>query len=71
MAVKRFNTKEEALEFVDSLPMNTIRYMLADYLMEGPRERIVVTQEQFNAFFKIRGVREDGGMETRGRKRSE
>lgn len=65
---KKFNTREEALEFIDTLPINTIRYMLADCLLERIRDKIVITQEQFNAFFKIRGLKEDGTEENRGRK---
>ena len=66
---KKFSSREEALEFVDTLPINTIRYMLADCLLEKvAREKIVITQEQFNAYFKIRGLKEDGTEENRGRK---
>lgn len=52
-------------------PMNTLMEMLAEYVLEdvtNTAQPIVMTQEQFNAHFRIRNVRPDGTTETRGRK---
>lgn len=70
---KRFATKEAALNYIDTLPMITIRAMLADYLTSDAPDKITVTEEQFKAFFKVRGKAIDSETgeyveEKRGRK---
>ena len=71
---KRFYDKEAALNYIDTLPINTIRTMLADYLTSDVPDKITVTDEQFKAFFKIRGKAVDAETgefipESRGRKK--
>lgn len=70
---KKFFDKEAALNYIDTLPMSTIRTMLAEYLVDNQAEKIIITEEQFRQFFKIRGVSYDPQTgeekrETRGRK---
>ena len=68
---KRFKNIEEARNYVNSLPIGNVLELCASLLVEDmdKAERITITQEQFNAFFKIRGVAADGSKETRGRKK--
>ena len=73
---KRFATREAALNYIDALPMGTMRNMLADYLTEDRFDKIVITEEQLNRMFKVRGQRfdEETGeavVERRGRPRKE
>ena len=70
---RRFYDKEAALSYIDTLPMNAIRSMLADYLTTDAPDKITVTEEQFKAFFKVRGKTIDSETgeyveEKRGRK---
>lgn len=64
-----FNTKEEAMEYCGSLPINALLEMCVDLLMERRLpKKISITEEQFRTMFKIVGIREDGSVENRGRK---
>ncbi|MBO7323648.1 MAG: hypothetical protein J6S67_06985 [Methanobrevibacter sp.] len=70
---KRFATKEAALNYIDTLPMSTIRGMLAQFLTEEQPDKITITEEQLNKFFKVRGKAIDAATgevvaERRGRK---
>lgn len=71
---KKFATKEAAYNYIDTLPMSTIRGMLADFLTTDTPDKITITDEQFKAFFKIRGKAVDSETgefipESRGRKK--
>ena len=66
---KRFANREAALAFVDTLPINTLRYMLAEFLTANAVDKIVISEEQFKQFFKIRGYKDDGQVENRGRRK--
>lgn len=66
---KKFKTIEEARSYVNGLPLLSLVDLCASLLVENEQaDRITITQEQFNAFFKIRGVAADGTAERRGRK---
>ena len=67
---KKFQTRESALAFIDTIPLFTLRQLTADLLMES-REKITITEEQFKEHFKIRGQKEDGTEEKRGRPKAE
>jgi hypothetical protein len=46
-----------------------VAFTAACFLLESQQvEKVVLTQEQFVKFFKVRGLREDGMEETRGRR---
>ena len=67
---RKFKTYDEAKAYVESLPINSIIGLCVALLMEGEDkpEKVIITQEQFNAFFKIRGLTAEGEREKRGRK---
>ena len=66
---KKFKTIEEARSYVNGLPLLSLVDLCASLLVENEQaDRITITQEQFNAFFKIRGLTADGERERRGRK---
>ena len=64
---KHFESREECLAFIDTLTLSHIKNWLASFLMEDMPERMIITEEQFKAFFKIRGINEEGKEERRGR----
>lgn len=66
---RRFGTMEAAYNFIDSLPFNAVREMLAEFLTESPVDKIVITEEQFKKCFRIRGFNENGDKENRGRQK--
>lgn len=68
---RRFLNKQDAIEYLQSLPFKAVIDIAADALVEQQVkiDKIVLTQEQFNAMFKIKGINENGEPETRGRKR--
>lgn len=68
---KKFSSEEECLAFIDTLSIANIRAWLKDFLMEEQPEKITVTEEQLAAFFKVRGIANDGSVERRGRPRKE
>lgn len=68
---RRFSNKQEAVEFLQTLPMNALFDVAADALMELQTKtysKITVTEEQFKTFFRVKGIAENGEPETRGRK---
>lgn len=77
--VKKFNTKEEVLSYVQSLPLQEIVSQLVTAIWEKQEEKICkniakisVSEEQLNqivSLFKVRGLTEDGQIEKRGRKK--
>lgn len=69
MSQPAFKTKEDCIAYIDSLSMAQIKKWLVYFFMEQPRTpKIVMTEEQFNAIFKIKGRTEKGEVETRGRR---
>ena len=69
MAKVKFNDYEEALKYVNSLPINTIVQDYAKLLMETQtkNEPIKITEAQLKYYFKIVGVTATGEAERRGR----
>lgn len=72
--MKQFSTKQDAINYCGSLSVSELTKLCGELLFNSQKEntKITVTQEQFNAItnmFRIAGVREDGGIETRGRKK--
>lgn len=71
MAKVRFNSFEEALQYVNSLPIQAIVQGYANLLWENQGskfEPIRISQHQFESLFKIVGYTKDGEVERRGRK---
>lgn len=69
---KRFESKEEALEYIKTLSMAEIVDLAASALLENTAAgKIIITQEQFQNYFKIRGLNANGEPETRGRRPKE
>jgi len=70
---RRFLNKQDAIEYLNTLPFKQVIEIAADALVDQQAriERITITQEQLNSLFKIRGINDNGEPETRGRKRKE
>lgn len=62
--MKQFETREECLAWIDTLSFQQIRNTLADYIMEQPTEKILITLPQLEKFFKVRGLRIENGTVT-------
>lgn len=62
--MKQFETREECLEWIDTLPFQQLRSMLADFIMEKPTDKILITLPQLEKFFKVRGLRIENGSVT-------
>ena len=73
MAKVKINNYEEALAYVNSLPIQTIIEDYARLLVDTKNrtEPIKITDVQFKKYFKIVGITADGEPERRGRKRKE
>lgn len=71
MAKIKFNSYEEALAYVNSLPIQTIIEDFARLLLETKNraEPIKITDAQFKNYFRIVGMTSDGEVERRGRKK--
>lgn len=69
--LKKFGSREEVVEFTNTLPFPMLQGLLVDLIMERQDtvvpKRIPITREQFDTHFRILG--ETG--ETRGRPRKE
>lgn len=66
-----FKTKEEAIDYLNTLPINSLISLAADLLVERALpKKISITEEQFRTMFRITGMKEDGTIETRGRKKT-
>lgn len=66
-----FKTKEEAIDYLNTLPINSLISLAADLLVErAAPKKISITEEQFRTMFRITGMKEDGTIETRGRKKT-
>lgn len=72
--MKKFDNIEAAIAYVRTLPLESVINIAADSLVEIEMKtvpRITITEEQFQNFFKIRGVNDAGERETRGRKKKD
>lgn len=67
--MKTFDNREQALEYVQSLSITQVMNLCADLIMETQTPKIFLTQQQFEAFVKVQGLRVE--KETRGRKTKE
>ena len=65
--MKKFTNREECFEYVQSLSVNQLMNLCVDLIMDSQVERVFLTQSQFEAFFKVQGLRVV--PETRGRNR--
>lgn len=68
--MKKFQNRQEVLDFLGTLPLNSLITVAADAILELQKkstDKIIISEEQFNAFFRIRGYRENGEKENRGR----
>ena len=72
---KKFNSIQDAEDYLKNLPLNAIITLAAELLYNSQSNaknaKITITEEQFNQFFRIVGIKESGEKETRGRKRKE
>ena len=62
------------MEFLNALPIGQLINFAADAVMELQTRsvnKVILSEEQFNTFFRIRGYRESGERENRGRSRKE
>ena len=65
--MKKFENREQCIEYVQGLSVGQLTSLCVDLLMRQERaQKIQLTQEQFEAFFKVQGLR--AVPETRGRK---
>lgn len=72
LRIKRFpqglTTEDLAEWLIRNNNIMDVAFTAASALQEGSiNDKIIVTQEQFVKYFKIRGLRPDGAEETRGR----
>lgn len=68
---KKFSNKEDAINYLNTLPLNVLIDVAAEAIMSQQNsvvDKIVVTPEQLSAFFRVRGFKDNGEVETRGRK---
>lgn len=68
--LRKFKDREEIMDFLQNLPMNMLMQVAADAIYDlqtRTADKIILTEEQFNSFFRIRGYKENGERETRGR----
>ena len=71
MALKTFKNKEETLQYLNTLSIASLIDLAADLLVERALpKKISITEEQFRTMFRITGMKEDGTIETRGRKKT-
>lgn len=64
--MKKFENIAQAREYVQSLQIGQMIELCSKLLIESQTEKVFLTQEQFETFFKVRGLRVV--PETRGRK---
>lgn len=70
----KFTSYEQAFNYVNTLPIQQIVEGYARLLCEteiSKVEPVRLTQEQFNAYFKIVGLNKNGEIERRGRKKKD
>lgn len=63
--MKAFENREQCVEYVQSLNIGQLMNLCADLIMETQTPKIFLTQQQFERFFKVQGLRVV--PETRGR----
>lgn len=63
--MKRFDTREQCVEYVQSLSIGQLMDLCVDLIMQQSVDKVYLTPEQFSQFFKVRGLRLE--RETRGR----
>lgn len=68
---KRFATIEAAMSFIDTLPIKTVQLLLAEFLTEPATRKITISEDEFYEHFRIRGRKENGELENRGRPKRE
>lgn len=74
MAKVRFNSIEEAISYVNTLPIQEIIHNYARLLFESQDSRyepIRITEAQFREMFRIIGTTRTGEVERRGRRPKE
>lgn len=71
MAKTKFSSYQQALDFVNTLPIQSIvegyARLLYDTQVDKP-DAIKITEQQFRTMFRIVGKTQDGEVERRGRK---
>lgn len=72
---KKIETFDDAVKEVSTYPANVLINIAAQALINSQTketvQKIVISEEQFKAFFRIKGITESGEKETRGRKPKE
>ena len=63
--MKKFENLSQSRDYVQSLPIGQMIELCSKLLIERQTEKVFLTQEQFEAFFKVQGLR--AVPETRGR----
>lgn len=66
---RRFADKTAALNFIKTLSIREIEEMLSSFLVSPQQKKIILSQEEFDSHFRIRGLNENGNQENRGRKK--
>lgn len=67
---KRFASEEQALAYIECLSMSQIKDLLVEFMTKPEPEnnpKIVITEEQFRTYFRIKGLTETGEIQTKGR----
>lgn len=65
MSMKTFNNRAECEKYVQTLSIGQVMDLCVDLLMVNQVPKIFLTQDQFERFFKVQGLRVI--PETRGR----
>ncbi len=70
-AIKNRAITEDELttHIMENYPMTAICRELARLLLKSTIQPITITPQEFDAHFRIQGLKADGSQETRGRKR--
>lgn len=55
--MKKFENLSQARDYVQSLPIGQMIELCSKLLIERQTEKVFLTQEQFEAFFKVQGLR--------------
>lgn len=71
---KKFTSKQEVIEYLQTLPFNALIDTAADAILELQTRtcsKIIISEEQFNAYFRVKGFKENGEKENRGRQKGQ
>lgn len=71
---RKFENKQEVIEYLQALPFGSIIDIAADAIMElqtKNTQKIIISEEQFNSFFRVKGYKENGEKENRGRQKGQ